>query len=389
MSSAPPRAAMSRPSNAIAPAVGVSCSKISLEVVVLPHPDSPMRPSVSPPSMANSTPSTALTHVAPRPKSGRRPGKYFFSPWISRTGEGIAHEPAPRDAAVREAEIVRLLGRAARDGLRAARMKGAAPWQTCQIWGLAGDRVQGLLAAELRHRAQQGARVRMLGVVEELAHRPLLDDLAGVHHRDPVAHLRDDTQVVRHEDQGNARLPLDVLEEIEVLRLDRDVEVRGRLVGDDEPRPAGQRDHPDDALAHAAAHLVWVIAHPPLGRRNSNRLQEAPHSLPQRPTSELLVKERGLGDLSEDREQRVQGRHRILQDHGDPPAPDPAELALALAGQVLALEQDASADDAGRARQEPRNRETRRRLAAARLADEAQGLARAKREARAVPRPRA
>jgi hypothetical protein len=31
----------------IAPDVGVSCSRISFEVVVFPHPDSPMRPSVS------------------------------------------------------------------------------------------------------------------------------------------------------------------------------------------------------------------------------------------------------------------------------------------------------------------------------------------------------
>ena len=47
MRSLPPRPAMSRPSKAIAPDVGVSCSRISFEVVVFPHPDSPMRPSVS------------------------------------------------------------------------------------------------------------------------------------------------------------------------------------------------------------------------------------------------------------------------------------------------------------------------------------------------------
>jgi len=37
---------MSRPSKRIVPEVGVSCNRISLEVVVFPHPDSPMSPSV-------------------------------------------------------------------------------------------------------------------------------------------------------------------------------------------------------------------------------------------------------------------------------------------------------------------------------------------------------
>ena len=39
---------MSWPSKRIVPAVGLSCSRISLEVVVLPQPDSPISPSVSP-----------------------------------------------------------------------------------------------------------------------------------------------------------------------------------------------------------------------------------------------------------------------------------------------------------------------------------------------------
>src|SRR5438093_12036400 len=58
--------------------------------------------------MAKSTPSTAFTHVAPRPSSRWRTGKCFLSPRTSRTGEAIAHEPAPRDAAAGEPEIARL-----------------------------------------------------------------------------------------------------------------------------------------------------------------------------------------------------------------------------------------------------------------------------------------
>src|SRR5437870_4329868 len=281
INSRPSRPAMSRPANAIAPAVGVSCSRISLEVVVLPHPDSPMRPSVSPASMAKSTPSTAFTHAPPRPSSPCRAGKCFFSPRTSRTGDDIFQEPAPRDASVAEVEVPRFLGHAAWHGLGAARMEGASRRQVGQVGWLARDRIERLLAAELRHRAEQGPRVRVLGGVEQLPDGRLLDDLAGVHHGGLVTHLRDDAQVVRHEDEGHARLALDVLEEVEVLRLDGDVEVRRGLVGDDEAWPSGQRDRADDALAHAAAHLVGVLAHPPRRRGDPHGPEELQHAVPQ------------------------------------------------------------------------------------------------------------
>ena len=43
------------------------------------------------------------------------------------------------------------------------------------------------------------------------------------------------------------------------LRLDRHVERRGRLVGDDQLRLGRQRERDDDALAHAAGELVRVL----------------------------------------------------------------------------------------------------------------------------------
>src|SRR5438093_1577296 len=375
MRSAPLRLAMSRPSNLIVPEVGVSWRRISLEVVVFPQPDSPMSPSVSPAPMARSMPSTAFTSLAGPPSSVRRTGKCFVRARTSRTGEDIAEEPAAGDAPVARPKVARLLGHAARHDVGAARMERAARRKIGQVRGLAADGIERLLAAELRHRAEQRARVGMLGGVEELAHRRLLDDLARVHDGDPVAHLRDDAKVVRHEDQGHAGVALDVLQEVEVLRLDRDVEVGRRLVGDHEPRPAGQRDGADDALAHAAAHLMRILAHAPLRRRDPDGAQQALHALAQRAAPQALVEERGLRHLAEDREERVQRRHRVLQDDGDPAAADPPELTLALAREILALEDDRAAHDAGGAWQEPDDREAGGRLPAPRLADEPEGLA--------------
>ena len=73
----------------------------------------------------------------------------------------------------------------------------------------------------------------MARIAEQLAHRRLLDDPSGVHHRDPVGHLGDDAEVVRDQEEREAQPLLQVAQQVENLRLDRDVERGRRLVGDD------------------------------------------------------------------------------------------------------------------------------------------------------------
>ena len=51
-------------------------------------------------------------------------------------------------------------------------------------------------------------------------------------HDDAVDGLGDDAEVVGDHDQAHAGLGLDVLDELQDLRLDGDVERGGRLVGD-------------------------------------------------------------------------------------------------------------------------------------------------------------
>ena len=49
-------------------------------------------------------------------------------------------------------------------------------------------------------------------------------------------------------------------QQVEDLRLDRDVERRRRLVGDQQLRLAGERHRDHRALAHAARELVRIVA---------------------------------------------------------------------------------------------------------------------------------
>src|SRR5262249_61529493 len=86
------------------PAVGCSAARMSFEVVVLPQPDSPTSPRLSPWLMVKLTPSTALTQ--PRFLPSREPptAKYFLRPRTSSNGSGmfglLEGQPAPDSPAV-------------------------------------------------------------------------------------------------------------------------------------------------------------------------------------------------------------------------------------------------------------------------------------------------
>src|SRR3989449_2338149 len=390
-SAVPVSSARLRPSNSMAPAVGASAASTSFEVVVLPHPDSPTRPSVSPALIVKLIPSTALTTPRPLPSSEPPTGKCFLRSRTSSSGlptcrRLLDRQPAPDARVVAHVMLPRLLVLAAFQRLTAARMEATPGWQIGEIRRLAGDAVERLLDAELWNRVEQGARVRMPGAVEQTPHRLHLHDLAGVHHRDLVAHLGNDPEVVRDEDQRDAARALELLQEVQVLNLDGDVEVGGGLVGDDDPGPSGLGDRADDALAHAAAHLVREGLHAALRRRNAHRGQELLHALPQRLPAERLMIVGRLRHLLPDREQRIERRHRVLEDGRDPPPADPTHLRLALFHEIVAVELDAAAHNAGAGCEQAHDGVARRGLPAAGLAHEAERLAGLEREADAVHR---
>ena len=71
-----------------------------------------------------------------------------------------------------------------------------------------------------------------------------------------VRDVPDDVQVVGDEDVDQPELLLEVLEQVEDLRLDGDVQRRDRLVADDQLQADGERARDPDALALAARELV-------------------------------------------------------------------------------------------------------------------------------------
>jgi hypothetical protein len=79
---------------------------------------------------------------------------------------------------------------------------------------------------------EEGARIRVLRLGIEPVRRSELDDLAEVHDRHAVAHVTHDREIVSDERECQAELVAQVLQEVQHLRLDRDVERRDGLVGD-------------------------------------------------------------------------------------------------------------------------------------------------------------
>jgi len=64
----------------------------------------------------------------------------------------------------------------------------------------------------------------MLGRGENALLRGELDDLAEIHDRDPMGHVLDDGEIMADEEEREAELALQVLQQVHDLRLDGNVE---------------------------------------------------------------------------------------------------------------------------------------------------------------------
>ena len=92
------------------------------------------------------------------------------------------------------------------------------------------------------------------------------------------ASLGDDAHVVRDQEDRRAVVALQPLHQLEDLRLDRHVERRRRLVGDQERRVARERHRDHHALAHPAGELVRVVVDAPLRIRDADLREQLDRS---------------------------------------------------------------------------------------------------------------
>ena len=131
-----------------------------------------------------------------------------------------------------------------------------------ELAGRKHDRCGVLFRARPRGHAGDGrdqhARIAVSGLSQDLVGTALFDDAAGLHHRHLVGDLGDHAEVVGDEQNGGVVALLDVLDELEDLRLGGHVQGGGRLVGDQQRGLQGQGRGDHDALALAAGELMRI-----------------------------------------------------------------------------------------------------------------------------------
>ena len=204
----------------------------------------------------------------------------------------------------------------------------------------------------------------------------VLDDPPRVHDADVVGHLGHHAEVMRdHHDRG-VELALKALDELEDLRLHRDVERGGGLVCDQQLGIVDERHRDHDALAHAARELVRIGVHAPTRLGEAHEPEHLDRAIARLRLGQVAVGLHGLHELVADLVERVQRRQRVLEDHRDLV---PAQLAHLLVGggqEVLAVEADGARDlCVAREARQPHHGQRRDALPRPRLAHDAQCLA--------------
>src|SRR6478735_7430515 len=156
-------------------------------------------------------------------------------------------------------------------------------------------------------------RVGMIWLSEKGIRRRTLDDAAEIHDRDAVADMLHHTEIVADEEIGQAEITFEFQEQIDDLRLNRDVERRDRFIADDELRVDRERPRNPDPLPLTAGKLVripaakgWIQADP-LHHGRHIRILLAPR--------DDAVGDRRLANDVDHLLARIERGHWILEDH--------------------------------------------------------------------------
>ena len=232
---------------------------------------------------------------------------------------------------------LRALLTAAFGGIVAASTEAASLGQVQQVRYHAADAVEPIhLIIHSWDGFQQALGIGMAGVPEQLKGLGLLHDLAGIHNVDNIAHLRHNAHVMGNHQNGGAVVIPELFHELQNLRLNGNVQRGGRLVGDQQLRLTyhGHTDH--DALTKSAGKLMRIRMIALLRLGNADLPEDVNDLVFGLFLADILVQQDGLPHLLAHGINGVQGRHRLLKNHGDLIAPDAAHFLFRRLQQIAA-----------------------------------------------------
>ena len=207
-----------------------------------------------------------------------------------------------------------------------------------------------------------------------------LDDKPLLHHRDPAAELGQHRQIMRDQHQRHVAILDQPAHQIEDACLCRHIQRRRRLVGDQQRRLQrdGLRDH--HPLALAAGQFMRIAVQTVSRGGKTDAVELGSGDLARFGKACAGVDHQRFGDLRADRANRVQRRHRLLENHPDAPPANTAHRRLVQREQILAVKPRRAA--AMRAvRKQSHHRKRRHRLAGAGLTGDTEDLPRRDRQA--------
>ena len=151
----------------------------------------------------------------------------------------------------------------------------------------------------------------MHGVAEEGDLRRLLDDVAAAHHGDRVGDVVDDREVVGHEEVGEPERLLQILEQVQDLRLHGDVERRDGLVADQHARLERQRAGDAEPLPLPAGEGMRIA--PQRALIEPDHVEQLLGALVALVRGADVVDAQGLGQDLVDGHARIERRERVLE----------------------------------------------------------------------------
>ena len=211
----------------------------------------------------------------------------------------------------------------------------------------------------------------MLRCGEHRLHPSRLDHLAILHHADAVGVPAHDRQIVADQQQSQPTRRLLGRQQLQDLRLDGDIQRRGRFVGNQQSGVVGKRGGDHHTLALAAGQLMRESVQPMRGIGKSNLAEQRDHLRPLLLLRQPPVQRHGLADLRADALQGVEAGHRLLEHHARHPAAQPPQHVVRRPDHGLTVQHHSPAAHPPW-RQQLQQRERGERLARAALAHQCQ-----------------
>ena len=110
-----------------------------------------------------------------------------------------------------------------------------------QVWRGSRNGVQSLIVRiQVRHGGKKSPGIWMARIVKDLVGSSSFHDFSCVHNVDEICNLGNNSKVMCNIDYGNSTFLLNLLDQLNDLRLDGNVKSGSRLVADQKIRVAGQ-----------------------------------------------------------------------------------------------------------------------------------------------------